>query len=367
MSDLMCLSKHTTSPPPNTRWFSSVLLHLIADLSQLCSLVLSHPLYFSSYFLVLFTPSQILTALTYLFPLLLTTASLFLLPHPAGSDHNSTDPLAVMKRLQRSKFIDDGSDGILDTFEGFEAYEKKIALQCPDEAMGAQENQVQFLVDQCLSSLSSVEDEDEDEDEMYYSSEEADEESNAPTAEAMEGCHTETPKSRNYKSHKAASFPMRSRERKPTVAGKMTLGWRMYEERRCSGEGMDLLWEMHETESIRSIPSPAAIHAVEEESMGDQMRKSKKRGDDEEMGTSRSSSYSKESDDDEREMVMMDELCCLQALKKLSAARKVNMGGMGKSNLKKISKAIKGIGWFNHLGKRHRKKQVVHIEDNRLI
>nr|GMD28025.1 uncharacterized protein LOC109182633 [Ipomoea batatas] len=85
---------------------------------------------------------------------------------------------------------------------------------------------------------------------------------------------------------------------------KRTLACKLYEERNTrdgSGEGMDLLWETYEMDAIKS-----------------------------------------------------------KALK--FSAGKVNLGmGIGKPNLMKISKAIKGFGWLHHVSSKHSKK--VHIED----
>ncbi|KAE8675162.1 Detected protein of unknown function [Hibiscus syriacus] len=61
--------------------------------------------------------------------------------------------------------------------------------------------------------------------------------------------------------------------------------------------------------------------------------------------------------DNEEEEESNRQLCCLQALK-LSAG-KMNLG-MGRPNLVKISKALKGIGWLHHVGSRHGKKKGYH-------
>nr|GMD27005.1 uncharacterized protein LOC109182633 [Ipomoea batatas]GME21043.1 uncharacterized protein LOC109182633 [Ipomoea batatas] len=121
---------------------------------------------------------------------------------------------------------------------------------------------------------------------------------------------------------------------------KRTLACKLYEERNTrdgSGEGMDLLWETYEMDAIKSKV--------------DSKKKTKKRWE--------SKRYSKVDSEDEEEEVN-DQLCCLQALK--FSAGKVNLGmGIGKPNLMKISKAIKGFGWLHHVSSKHSKK--VHIED----
>ncbi|KAG6394213.1 hypothetical protein SASPL_144794 [Salvia splendens] len=101
----------------------------------------------------------------------------------------------------------------------------------------------------------------------------------------------------------------REREWRRTLAGKL------FEERHSGGgEGMDSLWEM---DSNKSGGRRKKVVEVEEE------------------------------EDGENEI----RLCCLQALK--MSAGKMNLG-VGRPNLVKISKAIKGIGWL-HLHKSSKK------------
>lgn len=109
-----------------------------------------------------------------------------------------------------------------------------------------------------------------------------------------------------------------------------TLACKLFEERHNvdGGEGMDLLWETYETDSIK----------VQAKS------KTKK-------GKKGSIEYY-DDDEDEEEEKNDGQLCCLQALK--FSAGKMNLG-MGRPNLVKISKALKGIGWLHHVS-RHGKK-----------
>jgi hypothetical protein len=103
-----------------------------------------------------------------------------------------------------------------------------------------------------------------------------------------------------------------------------TLACKLFEERHNvdgGGEGMDMLWETYETESNK--------------------------------GQRKGSNRKSEDDDYEDEEEDMDEqLCCLQALK--FSAGKMNLG-MGRPNLVKISKTLKGFGWLHNLS-RHGKK-----------
>lgn len=89
------------------------------------------------------------------------------------------------------------------------------------------------------------------------------------------------------------------------------------------GEGMDMLWETYETESKK---------------VQGRINKKKKSG--------------KSVEDEVEEEDIDGQLCCLQALK--FSAGKMNLG-MGRPNLVKFSKALKGIGWLHHFG-RHGKK-----------
>ncbi|KAG5252220.1 acidic leucine-rich nuclear phosphoprotein family protein [Salix suchowensis] len=99
-----------------------------------------------------------------------------------------------------------------------------------------------------------------------------------------------------------------------------TLACKLFEERHNvdGGEGMDMLWETYESDSIKK-------GSVE---------------------------YYDDDEEDLEEERSDGQLCCLQALK--FSAGKMNLG-MGRPNLVKISKALKGIGWLHHVSK-HSKK-----------
>ncbi|PIN26193.1 hypothetical protein CDL12_01072 [Handroanthus impetiginosus] len=107
---------------------------------------------------------------------------------------------------------------------------------------------------------------------------------------------------------------------------KRTLACKLFEERHNvdGGEGMDSLWEAYEMDSNKGKIQN-----------GEKMKKNKKK-------------VKVEEEDEE----INGQLCCLQALK-LSTG-KMNLG-MGRPNLVKISKAIKGIGWLHNVTK-HSKK-----------
>lgn len=110
-----------------------------------------------------------------------------------------------------------------------------------------------------------------------------------------------------------------------------TLACKLFEERQNvgGGEGMDSLWEAYEMEEFGKV----GRRKKERE----RVKREKKiverewEGEDEEIG---------------------GQLCCLQALK-LSAGKVIL--GVGKPNLVKISKAIKGIGWLHKTTKNSKK------------
>ncbi|XP_062077924.1 uncharacterized protein LOC133782603 [Humulus lupulus] len=111
-----------------------------------------------------------------------------------------------------------------------------------------------------------------------------------------------------------------------------TLACKLFEERHNvdgGGEGMDMLWETYEAESDKKIQAKNSI-----------VKKHGKKG---------VLEYSDDDDDDEYEDETDGPLCCLQALK--FSAGKMNLG-MGRPNLVKISKALKGMGWLTRHGKK---------------
>lgn len=113
---------------------------------------------------------------------------------------------------------------------------------------------------------------------------------------------------------------------------KRTLACKLFEERHNvdGGDGMDSLWEAYEMDSKNK-----AMNSIEKK------KNKKKKKEEIEM-------YEEEEEEEDVD----GQLCCLQALK-LSAG-KMNLG-MGRPNLVKITKAIKGIGWLHHVTK-HSKK-----------
>ncbi|KAJ0112364.1 hypothetical protein Patl1_01555 [Pistacia atlantica] len=111
-----------------------------------------------------------------------------------------------------------------------------------------------------------------------------------------------------------------------------TLACKLFEERHNvdGSEGMDSLWETYETDSNKLQTR-------------NKSKKGKKGG---------SKHYGDNDDEEEEDEIDDGQLCCLQALK--FSAGKMNLG-MGRPNLVKFSKALKGIGWLHNVTK-HGKK-----------
>ncbi|KAG7036245.1 hypothetical protein SDJN02_03047, partial [Cucurbita argyrosperma subsp. argyrosperma] len=112
-----------------------------------------------------------------------------------------------------------------------------------------------------------------------------------------------------------------------------TLACKLFEERHNSEgtEGMDSLWETYEKSEWNTLQKNEKIN-------GKSKKGKKIKG--------------KEEDEDEDEYEDREgQLCCLQALK--FSAGKMNLG-MGRPNLVKMSKALKGFGWLSRHGSRKR-------------
>ncbi|KAJ7950481.1 Acidic leucine-rich nuclear phosphoprotein 32 family B protein [Quillaja saponaria] len=109
-----------------------------------------------------------------------------------------------------------------------------------------------------------------------------------------------------------------------------TLACKLFEERHKGegSEGMDMLWETYEAQSNKV-----------------KLKSNTKKG--------KKGKVEYIEDDEEEEEDMDGKLCCLKALK--FSTGKMNLG-MGRPNLLKFSKALKGIGWLHHVGSRHGKK-----------
>lgn len=109
-----------------------------------------------------------------------------------------------------------------------------------------------------------------------------------------------------------------------------TLACKLFEERHNSEgtEGMDSLWETYENSESKKLQTKEKING--------KSKKGKK-------------IQNKEEEDEEEDGE--GQLCCLQALK--FSAGKMNLG-MGRPNLLKMTKALKGFGWLSRNGSRKR-------------
>ncbi|GFP93490.1 hypothetical protein PHJA_001493400 [Phtheirospermum japonicum] len=117
---------------------------------------------------------------------------------------------------------------------------------------------------------------------------------------------------------------------------KRTLACKLFEERHNvdGGEGMDSLWEAYETDSNKP------------------KRETSEKKTPLDKKTSEIEFREELCGDEDEEEVVGGQLCCLHAIK--FSAGKMNLG-MGKPNLVKISKAIKGFGWLHHVSKYSKK------------
>ncbi|KAL0389873.1 UNVERIFIED_CONTAM: Galacturonosyltransferase 8 [Sesamum calycinum] len=144
-------------------------------------------------------------------------------------------------------------------------------------------------------------------------------------------CKLKTESSRTLDNCSLGSYGSMRKEKE----WKRTLACKLFEERHNvdGGDGMDSLWEAYELDSKKK-----AMNYVDK-------KKNKNKNKKEEFVEM----YAEEEEEE-----VDGQLCCLQALK-LSAG-KMNLG-MGRPNLVKITKAIKGIGWLHHVTK-HSKKEM---------
>lgn len=361
--------------------FSSLLL---SDLFHICFFILSHPLYFS--YFIFFSP-YLLKLLSFLSPLFITTFLLLLLilltvspnliqenSHSELSEYSKVGFLVttyqtVLQGLQ-PKVDDENED--FQQFEEFEVY--KIVFDTssfefredPDEVLELEVKEVCSTVLEAPAEkrLECFLQEKEELENMFGENEEKEvkqqgaesykveeeEGKEKPTAlmrsesNAMHNKVNDTkvnsqrpgegnlipsssPAVETYETlcSNLGSFGSMRKEKE----WRRTLACKLFEERHNveGGEGMDLLWETYETDSNKLQAKSNA-------------KKGKKSG----------VEYNEDDDEDEEEVD--GQLCCLQALK--FSAGKMNLG-MGRPNLVKISKALKGIGWLHNVT-RHGKK-----------
>jgi hypothetical protein len=347
--------------------FSSLLL---SDFFKICFFVLSHPLYFS--YFIFFSP-YLLKFLSFLSPLFITTLLLLLVlltvsPHlvqekPHSSElgflvstsqtvlnvlqpkvDDDSESFHQFEELEVYKIVFDTSSFEIREEEPVEVLEVEVKEICSSQAYDeapvdkslVYEGKSEGIISEQSMEVKRLEclfqEENELEKTMSFSKEEK--EVNPPGVESYKVEEKEEEEEEEEDKEKASkvmeinapnlgSFGSMRKEKE----WRRTLACKLFEERHNvegggGGEGMDMLWETYETESNKG--------------KGGSNRKK-----------------SDEDDDDEDEEEDMDEqLCCLQALK--FSAGKMNLG-MGKPNLVKISKTLKGFGWLHNLS-RHGKK-----------
>ncbi|KAH6824618.1 hypothetical protein C2S53_010714 [Perilla frutescens var. hirtella] len=387
--------------------FSSLV---ISDLILLCSFILSHPLYFS--YLVFFSP-YLLKLISFLSPLFITTFLLFLafLVHTESSQTRLTP---ILERLQfkkecpneddddlkiyeivfgppsmaaavREENVNDPSEfsagkpekdqnlflgsnkeepkvenktpcvvmeekrlenflKILDEFErlasNVEEIEKKKKKLEPsrcaksDKVVEKQKSLLRNGSDACNNNNKSI----DSDDSNVGNSKEFSPMAKSHSQRIVDVDHDDGNSKMGLKAESCreldggggnlSSYGSMRRERE----WKRTLACKLFEERHNAaagggGEGMDSLWEAYEMDSRKGGGS----EKVKREKV---KREKVKR------------------EEDHEEEIGSGQLCCLQALK-LSAG-KMNLG-VGRPNLVKISKAIKGIGWLHKITKNSKK------------
>ncbi|XP_050204565.1 uncharacterized protein LOC126654671 [Mercurialis annua] len=343
--------------------FSSLLL---SDLLLFCSFILSHPLYL--FYFIFFFP-YLFKLLSYLSPLFVTTLLSLLLfltvsPNQLSESNLGTLYQALVDRLS-SKVVEDVNATEL------EAY--KIVFEASDYDIG--ETPVQFLAQEGTEN-SSTDDQDQarvskgssnensvaitmpestqmvaevktlgvylhqKEETKEFASEKVEEEEEEKSVissdfDKVETEHKEEEYIRSGSKARMDSNSWSSHENSPNLGSfgsmrkekewRRTLACKLFEERHNGdgSEGMDMLWETYESDAIKV------------------QRKSKSK-----KGSIEYCDDDDEEDDDDEPS--NGQLCCLQALK--FSTRKMNLG-MGKPNLVKISKALKGFGWLHHVSK----------------
>ncbi|XP_057808900.1 uncharacterized protein LOC131023376 [Salvia miltiorrhiza] len=350
--------------------FSSLI---ISDLILLCSFILSHPLYFS--YFIFFSP-YLFTLISFLSPLFLTTSLLFLaflvhtqtrftsileslqfnkLDHPNEEEPQRYDDLgiydilfcppsmaAVTEETPSPSQISDQTppkDQILElnslpgpdeeapiavTGKFEDSGEEKVSETPPCGGVVMEEKRLEnFLkiLDEFERLASNAEEKKQPLPRSAKSDKAVEKQKslfvNGSEAAACVNNNSNRigSKSQSHDQQSLSSYGSMRRERE----WKRTLACKLFEDRHNGGggEGMDSLWEAYEVESSKTSRKREKIEVEMEE--------------DDEVGGN---------------------LCCLQALK--MSAGKMNLG-VGRPNLLKISKAIKGIGWLHSRTKNSKK------------
>ncbi|KAK4365607.1 hypothetical protein RND71_013487 [Anisodus tanguticus] len=345
---------------------------LISELTLLCvNFVLSHPLYFS--YFIFFSP-YILKLLSFLSPLFITTSFLLLAllttisPRFINCNSDQSNKVSILLSLYHAvldmlkSYEGDGKIDEFDQLEDFEVYkmvfqetpfeffdytspeESEKSVQEKDSATTTATVDLENTLEELLKEMDEFEsktwnvernkiealgtkvekvvEKQKQEMIMTYGSKEM------VTVDKVKKAHSwSNLDCNNTNNNNLGSYGSMRKEEEWT----RTLACKLYEERHnaSSGEGMDLLWETYELDS-------SGKSKVKRDN-NTKKKNMKKKGE--------SKRYEEDDEED-----MNEQLCCLQALK--FSAGKMNLG-MGRPNLVKISKAIKGFGWLTKKNKVH--------------
>ncbi|CAL1361655.1 unnamed protein product [Linum trigynum] len=396
MTELTTPSPSPPPPPPHNKpapqqqrhhhFSTTTLLLLFSDIHLLLSTLISHPLYLS-YFLF-FSPS-LLKLLSFLSPLFLTTSLLllsilFTLSRPLSPTHQSLHDFdySAKEALQVYNIVFDVGDQLLTAphhhqLDGAAAAEEEAVKKKKKGNSDLEPPREGSIM--TLATLLHQKQEELGDMLLPGNHEEKDEEGKEVKAAAppprvksskvevgqreegllagpneKSGLKATTATSGGFKEANLGSYGSMRKEKE----WRRTLACKLFEERHNadSSEGMDSLWETYETESGNNGNSGKGLLKVEKKSKSKLV---KKKGASNKIGHHH---YDDNDDDcydvageeeEEEEMGGGDgRLCCLQALK--FSAGKMNLGGMGKPNLVKISKAFKGFGWLHNVTHSHR-------------
>ncbi|CAN1131142.1 hypothetical protein LINPERHAP2_LOCUS6229 [Linum perenne] len=366
--------------------FSALVL---SDIHHLSTSLISNPIYLS-YFLF-FSPS-LLSLITFLSPLFLTT-SLLLLTLLLTFSHHETDIIAIdtdtfhasKEALQVYNIVfDDSEQQVHHHFDHQHPPEAEasvdvvdvdadVSIEKPDAGIVAlyqEEEKKQARHEVELSKELVFDDAEEQvhQDVDVVGDAAADVSISKPEVAIITLHHKEEKGQKTLQKNdsKDSSFTQLGSygSMRKDKEWRRTLACKLFEERHhsTSSEGMDLLWEAHDHDETESDQKKN-----KNKNKGTLLTstKSKKKS----AGGSISSSnkighHCYEDDDEDNEEEDFEtgwnddgggKLCCLQALK-LSAG-KMNLGGIGRPSLVKLTKAVKGFGWIHSTSSRHHSKK----------
>ncbi|CAI0426558.1 unnamed protein product [Linum tenue] len=361
---------HNKPAPQHHHHFSTttLLLLLFSDIHLLLSTLISHPLYLS-YFLF-FSPS-LLKLLSFLSPLFLTTSLLllsilFTLSRPLSPTHQSLHDFdySATEALQVYNIVFDVGDQLLAAprhhqLDGAAAAAEEPPREGSIMTLATLLHQKQEELGDMLLPGNHEEEKEEAGKEVKAAAPpprvksskvevgQREEGLLAGPNNEKSGLKATTATSGGFEEANLGSYGSMRKEKE----WRRTLACKLFEERHNadSSEGMDSLWETYETESGNNGNSEKKSKS----------KLGKKKGASNKIGHHHyDDNDGKEEEEEEEEMGGGDgRLCCLQALK--FSAGKMNLGGMGKPNLVKISKAFKGFGWLHNVTHRHPKAKRV--------